>query len=295
MKQLPGDLASHLASGATTLCHCWRLVRRDGGVLGFTDHDLDIVFGGTTFAAHSGVELAEVDARLGFSVGGTEVAGALVSDVLNEQDLAAGRYDGASVETWLVNWSSPAQRLLLDVTTIGEVRRTDTAFAAELRSMAYKLDQDTGRLYQLTCSADLGDARCGVALATPAFTTTRPVLHTDGRITCTVDLHDFADRWFSAGSIAFTSGLNTGARVAIKEHRAASAGAVISLWTPMPATISPGDAVTLVAGCDKGLATCGAKFKNVVNFRGCAHMPGNDVVTAYASTSVVMDGGSLFK
>jgi hypothetical protein len=35
-----------------------------------------------------------------------------------------------------------------------------------------------------------------------------------------------------------------------------------------------------------------AKFDNVLNFRGCPHMPGNDVVAAGVDRSTPMDGGS---
>jgi len=41
MKNLPPALAAHLATGATTLCRCWRLTRRDGIVRGFCTIDLD--------------------------------------------------------------------------------------------------------------------------------------------------------------------------------------------------------------------------------------------------------------
>ena len=35
----PSALQTKLDSGVTTLCRCWNLTRRDGVVLGFTDHD----------------------------------------------------------------------------------------------------------------------------------------------------------------------------------------------------------------------------------------------------------------
>jgi len=103
MRTIPQNLAAHLTEGATTLCYCWRLIRRDGTAFGFTDHDRDISFGGTTYAARSGLEAAEATAELGFAVGGGEVAGALVSAGLTEDDISSGLYDDASVETWLVN------------------------------------------------------------------------------------------------------------------------------------------------------------------------------------------------
>jgi uncharacterized phage protein (TIGR02218 family) len=89
MKTIPPSLATHLGGGATTLCRCWRLTRRDGAVAGFTDHDRDLAFEGTAFAARTGLEAAEAGAELGFAVGGGEVAGALVSAGLSEDDIAA--------------------------------------------------------------------------------------------------------------------------------------------------------------------------------------------------------------
>ena len=49
-------------------------------------------------------------------------------------------------------------------------------FTAQLRGLAHYLQQPKGRLLQLTCDADLGDARCTVHLSSPAF-------HGEGAIT----------------------------------------------------------------------------------------------------------------
>jgi uncharacterized phage protein (TIGR02218 family) len=103
MRDLPPALAAHLRGGVTTLCRCWRLLRRDGQSFGFTDHDRDLSFADTTFAARTGLEAAEAASELGFAVGGGDVAGASASAGLTEDDIAAGLYDDASLETWLVN------------------------------------------------------------------------------------------------------------------------------------------------------------------------------------------------
>ena len=94
MRDLPPDLAAHLAGGATTLCHCWALTRRDGLRLGFTDHDRDLTFGGLTHAAGTGLEAAEASAELGFAIAGGEVAGALSAMGLTEADIAGGLRSG---------------------------------------------------------------------------------------------------------------------------------------------------------------------------------------------------------
>ena len=91
----------------------------------------DLAFAGTTFAARTGLEAAEAASELGFAVGGGDIAGALVSAGITEDDIAAGLYDDAAVESWLVNWAEPAGRLLLDTGSIGEVRRADGAFVRQ--------------------------------------------------------------------------------------------------------------------------------------------------------------------
>ena len=46
---------SHLKSGHTTLARCWQVVRNDGEILGFTDHDQDLAFADTVFKADTGL------------------------------------------------------------------------------------------------------------------------------------------------------------------------------------------------------------------------------------------------
>ena len=135
MRTFPSDLQAHLDSGATTLCHCWRIARTDGVRLGFTDHDEAIVFDGTRFEASSGFEGSEAVLALGLRVGSAEVAGAFSSARIEEVDLEGGLYDGAVVETWLVNWATLEERVRLRVATVGEVRAMDGAFAAEMRGL----------------------------------------------------------------------------------------------------------------------------------------------------------------
>ncbi|MBV9076109.1 MAG: DUF2163 domain-containing protein [Methylobacteriaceae bacterium] len=293
MRDVPPALASHLAEGVTTLCRCWRLVRRDGVALGFTDHDQDLVLDGTLFAAATGLDAAEATAELGFAAGGGEVAGALVSAGLNEADILAGLYDGASVETWLVNWAAPDERMLLAIGAIGEIRRRDDAFTAELRGPAHALGTVQGRVYARTCSADLGDARCGVALDGPVFAADGTVLAFDGELTVTVaGLDGFADGFFTGGRLAWAAG----DAVEVAAHRAGPDGVTLELWARSPSPPVPGDRFRVTAGCDKRLETCAAKFANVANFRGFPHLPGNDFVVAVARAGgPALDGGSLFR
>ncbi|MCZ8042551.1 MAG: DUF2163 domain-containing protein [Beijerinckiaceae bacterium] len=293
MRAIPEALADHLTQGATTLCRCWSLTRRDGLVLGFTDHDGPLVFDGVTFAATTGLEAAETSAELGFAVGGGDVSGALAASGLNEADLARGLYDDARVTVWLVNWADPAQRLRLDTGFVGEVRRSDGAFTAEVRGLAKAFDEERGRLYLRSCSADLGDARCGVALV-PAEAV---VTTTDGRLSLTAAaLAAFADGYLTGGRLVFTGGSAIGFATEVKRHAATGTDAALELWQAPPAAIRPGDPFAVSPGCDKSFATCRAKFGNGSNFRGFPHIPGNDfIIGGVRPGDGALDGGSLFR
>ena len=152
MRSIPPALQAKLNSGVTTLARCWIITRRDGVTMGFTDHDSDLTVAGTPCHAGTGLSASEATARLGLQVDGSEIAGALADDSLAEADLAAGRYDAAAIEVHLVDWSEPSLNVLLAKGVLGEVRREGKAFSAEFRSLAHRLNEESGRLYTATCS-----------------------------------------------------------------------------------------------------------------------------------------------
>ncbi|PXA83155.1 hypothetical protein DMC25_18320, partial [Caulobacter sp. D4A] len=61
MRAVPEALAQRIESGAASLCHAWVLTRADGMVLGFTDHDRDLVVEGATCRAASGWSAGAVE------------------------------------------------------------------------------------------------------------------------------------------------------------------------------------------------------------------------------------------
>jgi len=93
------------------------------------------------------------------------------------------------------------------------------------------------------------------------------------------------DDWFTRGQVVFQSTANAGRRLEIKRQRLVAGSLRIEFWDKPRFAISIGEAVNLVAGCDKQLSTCTAKFSNAVNFRGFPHMPGNDFVAKVAALS----------
>jgi uncharacterized phage protein (TIGR02218 family) len=242
-----------------------------------------VVLDGLTCRAGTGLTGSEVTAQLGLAVAGSEISGALADEALTEAELAAGRYDAAAIEIFLVDWSEPSLFVLLSKGSLGEVRREGLAFAAEIRGLSDRLNQESGRRYIATCSADLGDSRCAINLANPAYVGVGAVTVLNGTSSFLASgLDAFADSWFSAGRLVWTSGANLGLAVEVKSHRLVTAGVAIDLWQAMPETLAVGDTFSVTAGCDKRFNTCRDRFGNGVNFRGFPHIPGNDFVTRYA-------------
>jgi uncharacterized phage protein (TIGR02218 family) len=291
MRNIPEALAAHLDQTSTTTCHAWRLTRTDGLVLGFTEHDHDLEFSGTVFSAATGFRASEVETGLGLEADAANVAGAFSDAAISTDDLALGRYDGARVETFLVNWQSPGDHVLLSTRELGEVRTAGQAFTVELRSLAASLDQPHGRLYGRRCDADLGEARCGKDVSGAPFTLAGTIVEVTDEMTVLVSgLDGRPAGWFDQGRIRFVTGLLAGLSADISSHSVEPGGVRLSLWSPLARLPEPGDQLSVTAGCDKAFETCSAKFGNGFNFQGFPYLPGSDFAYGYADADTVHDG-----
>jgi len=295
MTALPHNLRDHLARDVTTVCFCWIVRRRDGAVLGFTDHDRALTVDGVACEPATGFVAGAIESGLGFAGDTAEVAGALSSEAISEADIEAGKYDGAAVEQWLVNWAEPTEAGLLKRHVVGEIRRIDGAFRVELRSLSAKLDERRGRSFLRRCDADLGDARCGFDTNAPGFSAAGTVVSVSGGQIVATGLEGYEDGWFTLGRLTWTSGARDGtaATVAAMREGPAAGQHVLGLFEPDLSGVGAGDTFTLAAGCDKRFETCRAKFSNGLRFRGFPHIPGNDLALNYADGEGDFDGGPL--
>jgi uncharacterized phage protein (TIGR02218 family) len=288
------ELQAHLSSGLTTLARCWQIVRKDGHILGFTDHDCDLYFLDTEFRAGTGMTALALEQATGLSVDNTEGMGALSDDAITERDIAAGRFDGAKVTAWLVNWSDVDERHIIFRGSIGEVQRGNGAFRAELRGLTEDLNKPMGRVFQKPCTAVLGDADCGFNLDAAGYSDTRLAeTVADRRVFQFADPGDFAEGWFSRGRLTVLSGAAAGVQAPIKTDRIIQGVREVALWDALPEDVAQGDQLRLEAGCDKRFETCRLKFLNHLNFRGFPDLPGDEWITLPPRNDGTNDGGSL--
>lgn len=283
-----------LESGFTTRARCWRVARRDGVVLGFTDHDRPLTFEGVTFEPGAALAPSEAVATLGLSAGDQEISGALSSDAITEADLRRGAYDGAEVRVWDVDWTDVSARALAAVYVLGEVERTDSAFVAEVQTRAAGLERRAGRHILATCDAEFGDARCGADVTVGGPNAKAGTVEAVNGLALSSAVAKAAPAgFFDRGVLTWTAGRNAGARSTVRRHSPEGAG-VLDLWRAPPFPPEVGDEFTVRAGCNKEWGTCAVKFANAANFRGFPHVPSESFPVTYArrSDSGNLDGGT---
>ncbi len=284
----------HLKTGLTTVCRAWDVVRADGVTYGFTDHDLDLVFAGITYKADTGLSASALQQTTGLSIDNSEAVGAISSLSITADDIDSGRFDGAEVRAWQVNWQVPDQRALLFKGSIGEIKRRDGLFHAELRGLAEKLNQPMGRVYQRQSTARLRDELPLEVLNSPSFSVETMVqAFEDCRyLTVSQDL-DYPDGWFERGECHILDGKALATQCLIKSDKRANNGRVLELWEPLHRGLDIGDRVKLYAGYDGSVEQCKLKFNNIVNFQGFPHIPGEDWLISFPTKNANNDGGSL--
>jgi uncharacterized phage protein (TIGR02218 family) len=265
-----------LAGELTSVALCWRLDRRDGVSLGFTAHDRDLIVAGLTYRAAPGMLPSAISLSDGFEADTLDISGALTSDAIRDDDLTAGRWDGALLRLYAVDWEQPeVSPLLLARGELGDVGVSDGAFTAELRGPAALLEQPAVEMTSPECRAELGDRRCRVDMA--GRTRIARVVASIGERTIQVNVAEASANACGYGRLRWIGGANGGLVSAI----AASDADQLVLREAPPFAVAAGALVEIAEGCDRTFETCRDRFANQDNFRGEPHLPGNDLLIRY--------------
>jgi len=266
-----------LGQELTTMALCWRLDRADGVTMGFTTHDRTLTIGGVPYGASPGMLPSAVRQSDGFDVDTLDVDGALTADAITADDLAVGRWDGAALSLFAVDWSDPAaDPLPIARGEIGDVSIQDGAFTAELRGPTALLERPVVEQTSPDCRASLGDARCRIDLAFRQRTAR--VVAAAGSL-LTLDNAEPSAGAYAYGRLRWLDGGNAGLSALV----AASDGVTLTLRDPPACPVEAGALVELTEGCDRLFDTCRNRFFNADNFRGEPYLPGNDLLTRYGT------------
>ncbi len=262
-----------LAEPLATIAYCWRIERRDGVAIGLTAHDRDLTVDGFRYRAAPGMTPSAVRRSARFDADSMDVTGALSGAAIGETDLLAGRWDGARVVLFAVDWTDPSQPVPLGSGSIGAVEMRDGTLTAELRGAMAALEAPVVEMTSAECRAELGDRRCRVAMA--GRRRMARVAAAAGTV-LTLDVAESEPGALGGGVVRWMSGANCGLSDAV----AMSDGAQVTLRR-RPRFDPEGALVEIREGCDKSLATCAGRFGNAANFRGEPYLPGIDLLTRY--------------
>lgn len=255
-----------------TLCYCWKIIRKDGVILGYTNHDRDLFIDGFSFLANGGFSATSLESDYEMTVDNSEAQSFFVENGISEFDILAGKYDQAEVFIYLVNWNHQSIISTFQKGIIGEITTTNRVYTFEIRSFLELLQQKNLKKTSSNCPllfGEVGANKCNKSLIGLSNTYTLTNVE-NNRIFSIVD-GIAPDHFYDYGTIEFLSGLN----ISLKGDIYSFDGSIITLWQSMPYPVQIGDNIKLTKGCEKSLTAC-QQYNNVANFGGDPFVPGAD-------------------
>jgi uncharacterized phage protein (TIGR02218 family) len=270
------DIKTALEQGTglyVTLVRLEARAERGGDVLAYTLHTRDVNFEGTDYVA-APFEPSKTSRNSGTQVDNATVTH-LLGDLFTRLNLRGGKWSGAKIDLMAIDLLNPSIGAVAHKRgRIGDVSTAGTQGTTELRGLMQLLTQEIGDRTSKRCRYKLGDSDCTLDLTAFTFSGTVVTVHNNQRITVTTSK---PDGYFKYGRVIFTSGLN----IDLEMETINNTGQMVSLFLPMPYVINVGDALNLIAGDDKSLATCHSKFNNAINHGGEDSMPRREDVYSF--------------
>lgn len=265
---ISAEMIALLASGTgvfTTLVRVTAKPALGGDVIAYTIFTRDIVYDSTTFKAMP-FEPSKMAQNAGTQADNATVTHVL-GDLFSKLNIRGGKWNGAKIESGVVAPDhldyGPARwhiGRVGDVTTAGPGAQTD------IRGLMFLLNQEIGDRTSRRSRHKLGSPECGVNIADFTFPGTIVTVHNNQKFTVTVNK---PDGYFKNGRIVFSSGENDGLEMDLINND----GQDIQLYLALPGAVNIGDAVNLIAGCDKSLLVCHTRFNNAINHGGEDSIP----------------------
>ena len=276
MKARSANLQAMLDSGLYVKCNLFTVTMITGQVFYWTDADIDVtVYGQVYSSTGPSIKGAHFHLQRGLQVDTLTLnVLALPTDLLGgvTWDVAArsGALYGMIIKidkAFLPAWGSPGESLNFFVGKVTAAQVGELLVTLTVVSDDDFLNTPIPLLtFQPGCVRDLYSAGCGVARS--SYKRSSNVAAVVNRIKFMTSLPD-PDGFYALGAVTFISGQNSGVRRSIKSYT----GQQVELSSPLVFDLAPGDAFTIVAGCDKTQSMCSAKYNNLANYKGTPFVP----------------------
>ena len=144
-----------------TISTCWQITRRDGLVLGFTDHDRALVIDGTTYVTFDTSKISAIQGHSDLTSDSFQIVAALSHERISQSDLLDGLYDSAEIKVFFVDYTDLSKIVKLRKGNLGSVTLQGQQFYAEVLGMTDSLNIKVATdLYSPSCRASFCDSRC---------------------------------------------------------------------------------------------------------------------------------------
>lgn len=281
MRQIPVGLGGRLAAESTTLCRLWRVTRKDGVVLRFTDSTSPIkatiapdvteqTYRSDYSFTSSAIFMSKTMSNAQ-SVNMTFLLDEADNNGFKEKDLRLRKYDGASAEIFVCDYTSVAAGVMRMFSgKFGTVNLSNQRIA----TVEITPDDTTSsgtmiglEKYSQTCRASLFDARC--KLNKNDYKITFTVTSASGGSIVSADFTQTSGYW-ALGYIEWLTGDNAGVTQTVNSNDKASNS--IFLTSPPPLPVQAGDTANIYIGCDKTRVRC-KQLNNLANMRAEPDVP----------------------
>lgn len=279
MKTASTALIELLQTNEFIMADLYTFTLRDGTNYRFTNYDTNLTWNGNTFLKkgllihRSGVSLVtgvQVD-NLDITINADDSN--FYNNVNFFQLLANGGLDGATLELKRLFFTDPLTPVGDVWIFSGRVSEVSTSrFEAQITinsDLELLNIQMPKNLYQPSCIHAVYDSGCA---ASKSYVSAMALSDSTNRI-INAQISQEAG-WFNEGIIEFLSGANAGVTRTIKTHTTNR----IEVTLTLPNIVQVGDTFRLLAGCDRTMATCKAKFNNLLNYRGYPYLPQNETI-----------------
>lgn len=269
---------------------CWRitLVTIANRVYRFTDAAESLFFpDGEKFQAMDGMEGSAQQRKDNFKGINRDTRGVISDSQITDEDLQRGIFQGAYIEEYLVD-TRLAGIGPINVTQywVRGVSFDGAEWSLEVDGTTSQFDGPVGDFWGKMCRVEVfsdGNGKCNVS----------SFLFRNNALIGTV-INDRSEFEFTNGAplwqendfgqdgwCTFVTGLNVGATIRIKQYTISDPAtlATVELQARAPFTITSGDLIELLPGCNKRTGPfghCFERFNNIANYQGEPFIPGGD-------------------